>query len=157
MNLNTDIDQEDLEVFLQEAEEQLQLLDEDIVQMERQQDGDGLLQEIFRAIHTLKGSAAMIGHHRMASVAHVMESLLDLLRNREAAVTTPVIDALLHSLDALRLLKEELVTGRESDVDIDAVVGELDQASGAKRAALEPQRRWMREPGWPWTPQPRKI
>ena len=136
MNLSTDIDQEDLEVFLQEAEEQLQLLDDDIVQLERQEDGNDLLQEIFRAIHTLKGSSAMIGHHRMASVAHVTENLLDLLRNGEASVTTPVIDALLHSLDALRLLKEELVTGRESDVEIDAVVSELDQASGGEAGRI---------------------
>ncbi len=80
MDLSPDISPEDLEVFLQEAEEQLELLDEDIVRLEREEDTEPLLQEIFRAAHTLKGSAGMIGHHLMTDLAHSMENLLDQLR-----------------------------------------------------------------------------
>ena len=67
MELSPDITPEHLEVFLQEAEEQLELLDEEIVRLEREEDTAPLLQEIFRAAHTLKGSAGMIGHHQTES------------------------------------------------------------------------------------------
>ena len=63
MDLSSDISTEDLEVFLQEAQEQLELLDEEIVRLEREEDTAPLLQEIFRAAHTLKGSAGMIGQN----------------------------------------------------------------------------------------------
>ena len=69
MELASDITPEDLQVFLQEAEEHLQLLDEDFIRLEREQDNQDLLQEIFRAAHTLKGSSAMLGHERMTALA----------------------------------------------------------------------------------------
>ena len=87
MELAPDITAEDLQVFLQEAEEHLQLLDEDIVRLEREGDNQELLQEIFRSAHTLKGSSAMLGHQRMTALAHVMETLLDLVRKGAVAVT----------------------------------------------------------------------
>ncbi|MCH7799928.1 MAG: chemotaxis protein CheA [Chloroflexi bacterium] len=129
MELASDITSEDIQAFLQEAEEQLQLLDEDIVRLEREQDTPELLQEIFRAAHTLKGSSAMLGHRRMTEMAHAMESVLDKVRHGSLLVTTPVVDALLHSLDALTLLKDELISSDVSDVDIAATVAELERAA----------------------------
>lgn len=131
MELASDITSEDIQAFLQEAEEQLQLLDEDIVRLEREQDTPELLQEIFRAAHTLKGSSAMLGHQRMAEMAHAMESVLDKVRRGSLMVTTQVVDALLHSLDALTLLKDELISSDVSDVDIDATVAELERAAAS--------------------------
>ena len=58
MELAADITTEDLEVFLQEADENLVALDESIVQLERDQNNPQLLQEIFRIAHTFKGSSA---------------------------------------------------------------------------------------------------
>ena len=55
MDLAADITAEDVAVFLQEAEENLQALDENIVRLEREKDNPDLLQEIFRIAHTLKG------------------------------------------------------------------------------------------------------
>ena len=125
MQLASDITAEDLQAFLEEAEEQLQLLDEDIVRLEKEQDNEELLQEIFRAAHTLKGSSAMLGHNRMAEVGHVMETLLDMVRKGTLEVTTQVADALLHGLDVLNLLKDELTEDNALETDISAVVAEL--------------------------------
>lgn len=127
MELAPDITAEDLQVFLQEAEENLQLLDEDIVRLEREGENQELLQEIFRAAHTLKGSCAMLGHQRMAALAHVMETLLDMVRKGDAEVTTEVADALLHGLDALTLLKDELLDENSEETDVTAAVAELEQ------------------------------
>ena len=137
MELASDITLEDLQVFLQEAEEQLQLLDEDIVRLERESENQDLLQEIFRAAHTLKGSSAMLGHQRMAGLAHVMESVLDRVRKGSLGVSTQVVDALLHSLDALNALKEELVIPDATPVEIDSFITELERASETEESVDE--------------------
>lgn len=122
------IDQEDLDVFLQEAEEHLQLLDVDIVRLEREQSNPELVQEIFRAAHTLKGSSAMLGHQQMTDVAHAIENVLDQVRTGSLVVSTRVVDALLQGLDVLRTLKEDLASARESAVEIGPVLVGLDTA-----------------------------
>ena len=128
MELADGITPQDIKLFLTEADEQLQLLDEDIVRLERESGNVKLLQEIFRASHTIKGSSAMIGHQRMSHLAHGMENVLDKVRKGALAVSSPVVDALLKGLDGLRILREELVTGEESKIDINAIAAELEAA-----------------------------
>ena len=111
MQLADDITADDLKVFIAEAEEQLQLLDDQVIQLEKESTEDGLA-SIFRAAHTLKGSSAMLGYTAMSRVAHAMKTLLDKLRNGEVSVTPELVDALLHSLDALRVLTDELIEER---------------------------------------------
>jgi two-component system chemotaxis sensor kinase CheA len=129
MELAADITAEDLAVFLQEANEQLQALDEDIVRLEREKENPDLLQEIFRIAHTLKGSSAMFGYRLMTDLAHAMESLLDKVRKKTVLVTTQVADALLHSLDLLQILKNDLANSTDSHVNIAPVVAELEEAA----------------------------
>ncbi len=131
MIISCEISPEELKVFMEEAEEHIQLLDEDIIKLENEGNNQELLQEIFRAAHTLKGSSAMLGHERMAEVTHAMESLLDKLRNHKINVNSKIIDALLFSLDALKTLKGEIVTRRESDVDIPSIVTRLNESAEA--------------------------
>lgn len=135
MELAPDVTAEDLKVFLEEAEEQLQLLDEDIVRLEKEEGNEGLLQEIFRAAHTLKGSSAMVGHSRMAELAHAMESVLDRVRKRTLSPDSRVIDALLHSLDGLRALTEELTSSEAAEYDVSCMVAELEASMEAAGGA----------------------
>ncbi|MHB8085637.1 MAG: chemotaxis protein CheW [Dehalococcoidia bacterium] len=129
MIVSCEISAEELKVFMDEAEEHIQLLDEDIIKLENEGNDQALLQEIFRAAHTLKGSSAMLGHERMAEVTHAMESLLDKLRNNKITVNAKIIDALLFGLDALKVLKGEIVTREESDIDIESIVAQLNQSA----------------------------
>ena len=130
MQLAADTTQEDVKAFLQEADELLQMLDEDVVRLEREKTNPELLQAIFRAAHTLKGSSGMLGHRRMAELAHAMESVLDRLRKGTLVVSSPVADALLHSLDILKLLRDELASPGNGEVEIAAALAEL-QAAGS--------------------------
>jgi two-component system chemotaxis sensor kinase CheA len=129
MQLADDITSEDLKVFREEAEEQLQLLDDEVIRLEKETTEDGLA-GIFRAAHTLKGSSAMLGYTAMTEVAHAMESLLDKLRNHEVSVTSEVVDALLHSLDVLRVLTDELIDEQGVEVDFASLVAELEACMG---------------------------
>lgn len=136
MPLELDADAEDRRVFLAEVEDLLQRLDEDLVRLEREPDNTALLQEIFRAAHTIKGSAATIGHHRMAELTHAMETLLDQLRRGELHVTAALVDTLLAALDALRTLKEEVATLEESGLDITFLTAALQEHAAPDAAAL---------------------
>jgi two-component system, chemotaxis family, sensor kinase CheA len=129
MQLADDITSEDLKVFLEEAEEQLQLLDDEVIRLEKETTEEGLA-TIFRAAHTLKGSSAMLGYTAMTEVGHAMESLLVKLRNGEVAVSSEVVDALLHSLDVLRVLTDELIDEQGVVVDFASLVKELEACSG---------------------------
>ncbi len=131
MKLADDITSEDLKVFLEEAEEQLQLLDDEVIRLEKETTEEGLA-TIFRAAHTIKGSSAMLGYTAMTEVGHAMESLLVKLRNHEAAVTSTVVDALLHSLDVLRVLTDELIDEQGVVVDFASLVSELEACIGVK-------------------------
>jgi two-component system, chemotaxis family, sensor kinase CheA len=119
------ISQEDLKLFLQEADEQLQLLDEDIVKLEKEAENMTLLQEIFRAAHTIKGSSSMIGHKRMSDLAHAMEDVLDRVRKKTIVINAQIVDSLLLSLDTLKTLKRELIDLDSQETDIKPYVDAL--------------------------------
>ncbi len=125
MRLEFEASAEDIKVFLDEAEEQLQIMEADILKLEKEPEKSEALQEIFRAAHTLKGSSATLGHRKMAEVTHAMESLLDKLRRGRVRATTKVIDTLFACLDVLKTFKEEIASGDDAGVDIDEVVGRL--------------------------------
>lgn len=121
-----------LNIFLDEAEEQLQALDEGLIFLEKNHADVDLLNRIFRAAHTLKGSSASMGFEKMAHLTHDMENVLDKLRQGELAVSTHIIDLLLKCLDTLKLLKEQIAAGQEGAVETEELIHQL-------RAVLEGQ------------------
>ena len=118
-----------LDVFLDEAREQLALLETNILQMERGDHTAETLQVIFRAAHTLKGSSRVMDFGSVGDLTHEMENVLDDLRQEKLAVSTPIINALLRCLDALTALIDAVaVTGADTpttDQDIPALVAHL--------------------------------
>lgn len=111
-------------LFLEEAEEELQILDEGFLLLEREGDNPELLNRVFRAVHTLKGSAATMGYERLATLAHEVESILDAIRQGKERVSRELVDLLLNCLDALRSLKEEAREGQEK-TEIEPLVFKL--------------------------------
>ncbi|MBU6430500.1 MAG: Hpt domain-containing protein, partial [Cyanobacteria bacterium REEB65] len=110
---------------LQEADEQIELLQNETIRLEKDYQDESLVQNIFRAAHTLKGSSGMIGHTRMADLTHAMESVFDMVRKGNLVPTSEIVDTLLTALDGLNVLREEVVTKEESEVDLTGVVAAL--------------------------------
>ncbi len=135
--LQFDLDADDVKLFSDEAEEQLDVLDTALVEMEGEPDPD-LLQRIFRAAHTLKGSSATIGHTRMAKLTHAMETVLDAVRQGQVVPTSYMVDKLLEGLDILRVLTLEVTTGIESDAEIESLQVELLRTLEAEAHAPAP-------------------
>lgn len=113
------------EIFLEELDEQLQLMDEVILQLEQEEETERVVQSLFRAAHTLKGSSAAMGYEDMKQLTHEMEHLLDQVRRHTLVVTVPLIDLLFKSLDCLKELKKDIVQSDETVTDITACVKEL--------------------------------
>lgn len=126
---SAEVSAEELKVFIEEADEQIALLDRDLVRLETEGDDPELIQEIFRATHTMKGSAAMLGYPRMSELAHSMESLLDGLRNGKISVSAEIIDSLLYGLDILKVLRDALVSPEKGPTDIGPAVARLESAA----------------------------
>lgn len=124
MEMLFDISQDELPIFLAEVDEHLQVLDEILVQLERDDNPD-LVQKLFRAAHTLKGMAGMIGHHRMTHLTHALENAFDGVRKNTLQISTPMIDLCLDSVDNLRLLREEVVTGIQANLEVEDLVAGL--------------------------------
>ncbi|MDH4099270.1 MAG: chemotaxis protein CheA [Nitrospirota bacterium] len=135
-----DMSPEDIKLFIAEADEQLELLESNILRMEQGDSSTDLMQEMFRAAHTLKGSSATLGHKRMTELAHAMENVMDKVRKNELAVSLAVTEALFVALDGLRLLKDEVIDGQEREVDLPRLVGQLNavMSGGATPAAKAP-------------------
>ncbi len=121
MELIFDLADDEFPIFMAETDEQLQVLDDGLIRLERDGEDMELLQALFRAAHTLKGTAGMIGHKRMVSLTHSMETSLDCLRKHTMLITTGLIDLCLEATDALRNLREEVITRTESAVEVDAL------------------------------------
>lgn len=92
------------QVFLQESGEQLDALESLLLELEAHPDDETTLNGIFRAAHTIKGAAGMVEAVAVESFAHVVENVLDRLRNREIAVTTELAALMLACTDHLRVL-----------------------------------------------------
>jgi two-component system chemotaxis sensor kinase CheA len=131
-----------LGIFLDEAGEQLQQLDEAIVKLEQTPDDLDLLNTIFRAAHTLKGSSASMGFNRLATLTHRMENVLELLRQGKLSVSREIIDILLASLDRLRLLKDSIAAGNGEEGEVEDIVARLEAVlsgeAGASRREKAP-------------------
>ncbi|MCC6174135.1 MAG: chemotaxis protein CheA [Chloroflexi bacterium] len=126
MELRLDATPEELPLFVAETDELLLALDEQLIRLEHDGPRPELLQEVFRAAHTIKGSSAAIGHLRMAKLTHAMESLLDKLRHGEIEITPPRTERLFESLDMLKLLAAEVESREMTDLDVDGLVAKLD-------------------------------
>ncbi len=112
--------------FLAESTEMLESLDQHFVTLESDPGNMELLNEIFRAMHSMKGSAGFLGFTHLVEVAHHAESLLNKLRNGEMSATGPIVDIILEAVDIIKLLHQDIRdTGEDSHVDTNLIVNKL--------------------------------
>jgi two-component system chemotaxis sensor kinase CheA len=112
--------------FLIESQEGLDRMEHCLTELESRPDDLELLAEIFRAVHTIKGTTGFLGFKRLEKLAHAGENLLGLLRDGKVSATQDVITALLELLDSLRsILKVIEERGDEGERENTAADAEL--------------------------------
>jgi two-component system chemotaxis sensor kinase CheA len=103
-------------VFAQEAREQLTEMEAGLLRMEQGDLDPETINGIFRAAHTIKGGSGVVELHHVEKFTHIVENLLDKLRNEEISVSSELITALLRACDHLGILLARVEAGhREPD------------------------------------------
>ncbi|MEO1230976.1 MAG: chemotaxis protein CheW, partial [Myxococcota bacterium] len=124
--------------FLVESHEGLDQLDQDFVELEQNPKDKALLDNIFRCIHTIKGTCGFLGFGKLESVTHVGENLLSRLRDGVVEITPERTSALLALVDAVRSIMGNIeASGDEGDVDYSELIATLSrlQTDGEPEAA----------------------
>jgi len=126
-NAEAEIDdmKEIIEDFLVEADELVQSLDANFVKLESAPNDLALLNEIFRAAHTVKGTSSFLGFEQVTKLTHKMEDVLNKLRKSELVVTPVVMDVLLESLDLLKVLLANVREGKSETLDLTGIIAKL--------------------------------
>jgi len=116
--------------FITDTHEALEKVDIRLVELENVEDGSAILNELFRMMHTIKGTCGFLGLPRMGGLAHAAETLMDKLRNG-APVTHEAIDAMLRVVDRLKwiLSQIEVSEGREPEGSDEAIAAALSDAA----------------------------
>ncbi len=114
--------------FLIESQEGLDRMERCLTDLEERPRDTALLAEIFRSVHTIKGTTGFLGFKRLERLAHAGENLLGLLRDEKLAAGAAVITALLQLLDGLRgILKAIEADGNEGVSEDGALIARLEQ------------------------------
>jgi two-component system chemotaxis sensor kinase CheA len=128
--------------FLVEAREMLDRLDLDFVALEDRPGDRAVLDNVFRVLHTLKGTCGFLGFGRLEAVAHAGEHLLECLRDGALVYTPDIASALLASVDVLRSLLAQIeASGQEGYVEVGALkswIASLAAGDGQPAAARAP-------------------
>jgi len=117
--------QELIKDFVVETDEVLEGLDQCFVKLEESPGDLGLINEIFRAVHSIKGSAGFLGFTRLVEVAHQSENVLNKLRQKDMQATSETIDIILESIDVLKILITEIKDKAGARVEINTIKTKL--------------------------------
>jgi two-component system chemotaxis sensor kinase CheA len=133
---NTDI----LREFVLETHENLALLDTDLLKLEKNPTEKNTLAQVFRTLHSVKGTAGFMGLVKLQAVSHASESLLSRLRAGEMRFSPTIATALLRVVDAIReMLAQIEATGGEGDGNYASLIAEVDRLREAgDQAAVSP-------------------
>ena len=121
--------------FIAESQEGLDRMERCLTELETRPDDAELLGEIFRAVHTIKGTTGFLGFDRLEKLAHAGEHLLGSLRDGRLAVSSDLISGLLRLMDGLRailiLIEETGGEGTRSGDEDGELIAELALLNGA--------------------------
>ena len=127
-----DIDiSEYLDMFVEETRDHLQKFSQDLIELENikgensKSDRAELLDSLFRVAHTIKGMSGSMDFKNMEKLCHIMENLLDELKNNIRQVTPDIIDILLNCFTKLEELTDCIENQKSDDIDISEILGIL--------------------------------
>lgn len=128
-----------LQEFLSETTESLAVLDVELVRFERESSDATILSNIFRLMHTIKGTCGFLGLPRLGAVAHAGENILGKFRDGELEVTPRAVTLILKAIDQIRALLTEMeATGVEPAGSDAELIDEINGIASGPAAAPAP-------------------
>ncbi|RXI39557.1 chemotaxis protein CheA [Clostridium tetani] len=127
-----------MSMFLEEAMENLQTLNDSLLQLEQEPEDSDKLNEIFRVAHTLKGMSATMGFNEIAELTHKMEDVLSEFRDGELKVTENVVTVLFKCLDTLEQMVNNIADDIDEEISIEGIIAELqDIKKGSEKGDIK--------------------
>lgn len=114
-----------LEDFVTGAGESLDEMENALLELETNPNNLELLNTIFRAMHTIKGAAQFVGLDKVSALSHVLEDLLDLLRNGQRQVTIEIVDLMIKTKDRISLLVTDLERTQTEQTEVDDLIAQI--------------------------------
>ncbi|MEM4407091.1 MAG: response regulator [Candidatus Methanomethylicaceae archaeon] len=128
-----------LEYFLSEADDHINTLDKGISELESDPDNDTIIEDLYRAAHTLKGAAALVKLSTTSNIAHRMEDILEELKDRKIKADREIAGLLFYMLDSIKGLVQDISEGREEDPAIEqAVFARADEVMSREKMVVAP-------------------
>lgn len=127
-----------LEEFLTETSESLETVDSELIKFEQDPNNEETLNNIFRLVHTIKGTCGFLGLPRLEALAHAGETLLGKYRDKALVPNTATVSLILASIDQLKVILDHLGAEQaEPDGDDADMIAQLVAASEGKLEAPE--------------------
>ncbi len=121
-----------VESFIVETQEIFEQLDQDLIQLEATPDDLELINRIFRAVHTVKGTAGFLSFEQMSTLAHRFEDVLNKMRKGQLAFEPWMLDTMLDAFDLMKVLLQQVIDKQLQDIDMSDILSRLEAiASGA--------------------------
>ncbi|WP_010093399.1 chemotaxis protein CheA [Ornithinibacillus scapharcae] len=115
-----------LDVFIDESNEHIEVLYKKLLELEKDPTEKAIIEEIFRAAHTLKGMSATMGYNDLAKLTHTLENVFDAIRYDKVQVQSEMIDLLVETVDHLNAMVEDIASGGNGSQDITDVANQLE-------------------------------
>ncbi len=132
----TTVDREFVELFVEEARENIARLQTLFPQWERNPLDADALRDVRRAFHTLKGSGRMVGARRVGEFSWSIESLLNRVISQTLPRTPDIVETVRDAVSAMPQLVDEIERGGQAAVDVDAIMARADALSGREATGL---------------------
>jgi len=129
------------DMFLEEADELLQELNQNLLKLEKNPSDDEIINNIFRAAHSLKSSAAFVGLTDLGDLAHKMENLLQGIRDKVMKVTPAIVDVLFQCFDVINDVIREVSSGNPPSKDFSSLVKKIESVGKAGSSQEEKEKK----------------
>lgn len=114
-----------LDVFIDESTEHIKVLYDRLMELEENSHDSNIIDEIFRAAHTLKGMSATMGYSDLANLTHKMENVFDGIKYGKIKVNTNMLDIMIEAVDHLNKMMEDISSGGKGEKNIEQIVALL--------------------------------
>jgi two-component system chemotaxis sensor kinase CheA len=121
------------DIFLEEADELLQELNQNLLELEKNPENEEIINNIFRAAHSLKSSAAFVGLNDLSDLAHRMENLLQGIRDKTNDITPEVVEVIFKCFDMISEVIEVVASGVEPSQNLRPLIDRINAVTESSR------------------------
>lgn len=120
--------------FVVETKEIFEKLDNEILEIEKRPEDKELINSIFRAVHTVKGTSGFLSFEQMSVLAHRFEDVLNKLRRGELKYDAGMLDIMLEAFDLMKVLLKQVIDQKIEEIDLSSAINKLAAISSGASA-----------------------